>query len=213
VSLRVTRERIVLHAPTHVPEPDLMRWVEQKRTWIERARAEFARRDPPTYALADGEQLPFLGEVLTLRRGVCRSVRRAGDTLDVPDLPPARLMPLVQGWYRQQALAFFTSLAHAQAARLGRAPSAVKLTNARTRWGSCTATGELRFNWRVMTAPRHVAEYLCAHEVAHLRELNHSARFWRLVGQLMPEYAASRATLRTEGWRYALDLAPGTPER
>ncbi|AFZ67744.1 M48 family metallopeptidase [Deinococcus peraridilitoris] len=204
LALRVTREGVTLHAPQHLSEAEVWRWVEQKREWIEKARQHFDARCPPVYQFVDGEKLPCLGEELTVRRTPGRTARRSGNVLEVPDGDTERVRRAVEAWYRAQALAFFTPLAHDLARRLNREVRAVKLTNARTRWGSCTASGELRLNWRVLLGPRAVAEYLCAHEVAHLREFNHSVRFWRLVAVLMPEYAAARAHLREHGWRYTL---------
>ncbi len=208
IALRVTRTDVVLHAPHGVPEPDLLNWVERKRGWIEKAQAHFAQRTPHHHTLEDGSTLPLLGQTLTIRRGPHESVTRHGEELHVPDLPHPQLLGHVEHWYREQALAYFTPLSHELAARLGRAPRDVKLTEARTRWGSCTASGVLRYNWRVLLGPPDVARYLCAHEVAHLRELNHSARFWTHVATLCPTYAQDRRRLREEGWKYNLNAEP-----
>lgn len=201
VALRVTREAVTLLAPFGVPEADLRRWADEKRGWIEKVRANFEARTPPVRSYADGEAWPLLGETLVLRRTARRDVARVGDTLEVPDRPAEQLRPLVEAWYGREALDHFGPLAREMAARLGAAPSAVKLTQARTRWGSCTARGELRFNPRVLLAPPEVAAYLCAHEVAHLRELNHSAKFWALVEAVLPGHAPARRWLKDEGWR------------
>ena len=203
VALQVTRGAVVLHAPLGVPEQVLLDFVEQKRGWIERALRRSEERTPPGYRLEPGEELPCLGETLTLRVG--GRVARVGSVLEVPDVPFAERRTLVEGWYRREALAFFTALSAEMAARLGVTPGKVRLSEARTRWGSCAASGDLRFNWRVLLGPRQGAVYLCAHEVAHLRELNHSPRFWAVVGQLMPDYREARARLRAEGFRYTLD--------
>lgn len=204
IALRVTRTDVVLHAPHGVPEPDLLGWVERKRDWIEKAQAHFAARTPRPHGLEDGSTLPYLGETLTVRRRAVTEVVRAGHELHLPDLPVAALLPHVERWYRAQALSYFTPLSHEFAHRLGCTVRDVRLTEARTRWGSCTASGVLRFNWRVVLGPPEVARYLCAHEVAHLRELNHSARFWNLVAQLDPDHLRARRRLRDEGWKYSL---------
>lgn len=208
LGLRVTPGGVTLHAPLHVSDAELHRWLAQKRDWIENARRHFARRQPPVYRFEDGEELPFLGEVLSVKRGPRRRAERVGKVLEVPSADEETVRRAVEAWYRAQALDFFTPLARDMAAHLGAEVRAVKLTNARTRWGSCTASGELRFNWRVLLGPREVAVYLCAHEVAHLREFNHSPRFWELVGRLTPQHEAARATLRALGWRFTLGEAP-----
>jgi predicted metal-dependent hydrolase len=81
------------------------------------------------------------------------------------------------------------------AARLRRAPPTVTLSNARSEWGSCNHRGEIRLNWRLAQLPPDLADYVVAHEVAHLVELNHSARFWALVESLLPGHVARRRAL------------------
>jgi predicted metal-dependent hydrolase len=94
---------------------------------------------------------------------------------------------------------------HAQ--RLGRRPAALVLRDTRSRWGSCSAQGVLMFSWRLAMAPPAVLDYVAAHEVAHLAEMNHSRAFWATVARLLPDHAAPRAWLRAEGgalhrWRF-----------
>ncbi len=110
----------------------------------------------------------------------------------------------MERWYRQQArrllyprLAFF-------AAQLGLPAPALFIREQQRRWGSCNSRGEIRLNWRIMLGPAEVADYLCAHEVCHLRQMNHSARFWRLVGKLVPDYKELRQKLKLEGHLYSL---------
>lgn len=85
------------------------------------------------------------------------------------------------------------------AARLGVKPGPIRLKDTKSRWGSCTATGELSFSWRVILAPPHVLDYLVAHEVAHLREMNHSHRFWRAVRETCPDMDRGRTWLKRHG--------------
>lgn len=205
VALRVARGEVTVLAPPGVAEAELLRFVQAKRPWIEHHLQQFEARIPPAYRFTEGEALPFQGRTLTLRLDPGRrAAERRGDDLHVPAGSPQQVRAAVERWYAAETLRLLTPLAAQLAARLNRPLRAVRLTNARTRWGSCTAGGILRLNWRVLLGPPEVAHYLVAHEVAHLRELNHSARFWRTVGQLMPEYAAARERLRDEGWRYTL---------
>jgi predicted metal-dependent hydrolase len=78
----------------------------------------------------------------------------------------------------------------------------VHLSNARTRWGSCHASGRVHLNWRLVQMPLHLIDYVVAHEVAHLLEMNHSQRFWRTVARMVPDYAARRRELRSDSHRY-----------
>lgn len=202
IALRVTRDGVTLHAPYGIAEEELLRWARSKQDWIERTRRHFAARVPPGYTFADGERLPYLDETLTLRLTNRTDVRRVGAVLEAP---AEGTRDAVRAWYERETLAFFTPLAHEMAARLGVQVRGVKLTHAKTRWGSCTASGVLRFNPRILLGSARLAVYLCAHEVAHLRELNHSPRFWRHVAALMPSYAAARQQLKSDGWRLTFD--------
>ena len=80
----------------------------------------------------------------------------------------------------------------------------VAIRDQTSRWGSCTAAGVLSYSWRLILAPPHVLDYLAAHEVAHLVEMNHSQRFWRTVARLVPDYASRKSEIRREGHRYLL---------
>ncbi len=85
------------------------------------------------------------------------------------------------------------------AARLGRGYRSLTLRDTRSRWGSCSAAGGLMFSWRLILAPPEILDYVAAHEVAHLAEMNHSPAFWRVVAGLCPDYARHRAWLRKHG--------------
>ncbi|MFC4454504.1 SprT family zinc-dependent metalloprotease [Deinococcus sonorensis] len=195
VALKVGPAGAVLYAPTTVPQAQLERFLAQKEDWMRRHLASLA---PPVVApLHSGRRLPLLDEQLELRLGAPgRSAVREDQLLWLPATRPGAAL---EGWYRQQARAYFTPLVHRLSEQLGRPVRAVRLTSAQTRWGSCTATGDIRLHWRLMLAPQRVAEYVAAHEVAHLQELNHSARYWRVVARLMPDYPQQRAWLRQHG--------------
>ena len=101
---------------------------------------------------------------------------------------------------RRLARARVTDVAAREAPRLGVAYDRIAIRDQRTRWGSCSARGTLSFNWRLVLAPVEVLEYVVVHELCHLREANHSPRFWRLVERARPTFAAERAWLRRHGW-------------
>jgi predicted metal-dependent hydrolase len=110
----------------------------------------------------------------------------------------AEVAELVGRWLRDEAWSLVVPRVAVYAQRLDRGAPALRLSNARSEWGSCNARGEIRLNWRLVQLPPELAEYVVAHEVAHLVELNHSARFWALVEQLMPGHVALRREL--EDW-------------
>jgi predicted metal-dependent hydrolase len=108
---------------------------------------------------------------------------------------PRRLMD----WLRAEAKADLTERIHYHAANLGVHPKRITVRDQSTRWGSCSTTGNISFSWRLIFAPSYVLDYVAAHEAAHLREMNHGQRFWRLVRDTMPDAQKARTWLKQRG--------------
>jgi predicted metal-dependent hydrolase len=140
---------------------------------------------------------------------ICReenTLQINGNTYDTRDLPricvsggqdhgPRRLMD----WLRNQAKADLSERTFHHAANLGCSAKRVTVRDQSTRWGSCSTTGTISYSWRLIFAPSEVLDYVAAHEVAHLREMNHGPRFWRLVRETMPGMQHARAWLKQNG--------------
>ena len=214
VALRVGPAGAVLYAPTSVSAARLEQFLREREGWLRGHLAHYAR-SRQRKVLTDGCSLPLLDDRLTLQfvPGL-KTARHGGDTLQAD---PARLHAQLEAWYRRQALEHFTSLVPQLAGNLAGTVqhmtplSKVCLTGAGGRWGSCTASGEVRLHWRLMCAPEVVARYVAAHEVAHLAEMNHSARYWSMLARLMPDYAAPKAWLKEHGESLSLwdEAVPG----
>jgi predicted metal-dependent hydrolase len=163
--------------------------------WIARRRAEVAVTQ--ARVAARGATVPYLGTDLELRAEPGRTrVHRRGDLLLVPE---GDGRPAIERWYRRQARAEIAPRLDAAAAALGRPYTKLTIRDQRTRWGSCSSTGAMSFNWRLLLAPDAVLEYVVRHEACHLAVMNHSPRFWGLMGQLMPGYELPRRWLRDHG--------------
>jgi predicted metal-dependent hydrolase len=102
-------------------------------------------------------------------------------------------------WLRAEAKADLTRRTYHHAANLGLRPKRISVRDQSTRWGSCSTTGTICYSWRLIFAPEFVLDYVAAHEVAHLREMNHGPRFWRLVRDTMPDMQKARAWLKQNG--------------
>ncbi len=102
-------------------------------------------------------------------------------------------------WLRTEAKGDFTEAANRHAANLGVRPKRIAVRDQSSRWGSCSATGTVSFSWRLIFAPGFVLDYVAAHEIAHLREMNHGPRFWRLVRETMPDMQKARTWLKQKG--------------
>ncbi|EXI69807.1 MAG: hypothetical protein AW08_00300 [Candidatus Accumulibacter adjunctus] len=188
-------------APLHEVESLLLRHGE----WIGRKLDEWhARRPERLQAITDGLQLPFLGQTLTIRLASggkrCLWHRHAGGAiLSLCLRAPAEAPRVLERALRERARELFSErLAH-YAAVLEVPQPRLSLTAARTRWGSCSARNGVRLNWRLLHFPLPVIDYVVVHELAHLREMNHSPRFWAIVAAACPDWQALRAELRVLG--------------
>ncbi|MBN2906603.1 MAG: M48 family metallopeptidase [Rhodobacteraceae bacterium] len=195
-SLRISQldGRVTLTMPQHAPLKAGLAFVREKEGWI---RGHLAAR-PRECPVGLGGTVPFQGRDLRVIAGQCHRPHLADNALVVPGAAedaPARVM----GFLKTRARAELAAAADHYAAALGRPYGRLTLRDARTRWGSCSSRGDLMFSWRLIMAPAQVLDYVAAHEVAHLAEMNHSPAFWAVVERLMPDYAAPRAWLRING--------------
>lgn len=209
VSLEVRDAELLVRAPVGITERDLDRFVRQKSDWIARkvhAQQQMLARIPE-YRYVSGTRLPFMGQQLTLSvtMGSSGRVECIGDRLAVCCSRRSRLEPeaqarrLVQQWYREQGLKRLTAKTQTLTRRLGLTCSGVKVRVTRSKWGHCTRSGEIQYNWQILLAPEAVVDYLVAHEVCHLRHMNHSRAFWQLVEQVCPDYPRQRDWLKANG--------------
>ncbi|WP_022707557.1 M48 family metallopeptidase [Paracoccus zeaxanthinifaciens] len=201
--LRVPRDGSVpvLTLPTHVPVAEGLAFAESRSGWLEGASA----RLPVPQLVAHGARIPVEGRALTVTPDACRAPRIEGDLLMVP--PGRAPGAAVQGFLKQQSLIRLRAASDRHSAAIGRDYSSIALRDTKSRWGSCTQQGRLMYSWRLIMAPPAVLDYVAAHEVAHLRHMDHSPRFWATVAALMPDYAKHRAWLRQHGgdlmlWRF-----------
>ncbi|MBB5751810.1 M48 family metallopeptidase [Prosthecomicrobium pneumaticum] len=154
---------------------------------------------PAARPIADGATLPFRGAEVTIVHRPGRGVTRLeGDRLIVAG-DAAHLKRRVLDFLRREARADLVAASERHAAALGVAIRSVTVKDPVSRWGSCSSSGALSYSFRLVMAPPFVLDYLAAHEVAHLKEMNHSARFWRLVDSLTPQVEPARAWLARNG--------------
>ena len=197
--LTVTAPRSIAQARIDAALADRADWILRKLDeW--RDRAAHAERGAVRWE--HGGALPYLGEELriSVERGRRSPPRREGPELRIAlaaEAPIEEVRERAQGWLKAEARALFARrLAHYEATS-GLAPRSWALSSARTRWGSCSASGAIRLNWRLVHFPPHIVDYVICHELAHLREMNHSPRFWRAVAELYPDYERARRWLRS----------------
>jgi predicted metal-dependent hydrolase len=225
-SERARRARILVDGdgvevvvPRRFPLREVEPFVEEKRAWIERTlrRLQESETELPAPRLEDGGLVPYLGETLRLSVRVEPGRRRdhaarRGDELRVA-LPAdaERLLPeddalrdALERWYRRRARVEVAPRLDAACARAGASYTRLQIRGQRTRWASCSSSGAMSFNWRLLLAPAEILDYVVEHEVAHLELLDHSPRFWRLLASRCPDWREHEAWLRRHG--HALKL-------
>ena len=209
IGLRIDHRGLTVNAPQRAADSRLEQVLRERSGWLSDKLREWRERQPATFDCADGETLLFLGGELALRltEGGSRDAPRLleDDTLvvSVPDTGnAAAVRRKLEQWYRAEAQRHFAQRLEHYANRMGLAARNVALSGARTRWGSCSSRGDIRLSWRLIQAPISQIDYVVVHELAHIRELNHSPRFWAVVEETLPHYAAARRALKADGARY-----------
>ncbi len=208
IALRIDSGGLTVNAPARAPLHRLEAVLADKAGWVRDKLALMRERRLPERLWRDGESLPLLGgEVrLTVVSGRARAAPLLADgqlrveAADARDA--AAIRAKVVKWYRATALADFTGRVARYAALLGVPLPPLSLSNAASRWGSCNARGAVRLNWRLVKAPPHLIDYVVAHELAHLRHLDHSPAFWSTVALLYPSCLAARRELKSNGHLY-----------
>lgn len=188
-------------APGHAPIAEVEAFMREKTHWVLNKLSEWRNAPkPPVVDWADGAMIALLGAPVTIalvpgRRDIRLENGRLGIGL-APRGEPAALRKRGIAWIKEHARTLFGERLALYAADLGVPTPALTLSNARKQWGLCREDGRVRLNWRLIHLPLHLVDYVVAHELAHLREMNHSARFWAVVGALYPDYRQARSELR-----------------
>ncbi|MGA8050041.1 MAG: SprT family zinc-dependent metalloprotease [Burkholderiales bacterium] len=204
IAIAIDVTGLSVRAPRNAPWREIESFLYEKQRWILTKLEEWGALPRPSVIRGTtGERLPLFGEstALEVRAGRSSVGREAGQIVVTTRQPlrGAVVVRLLTDWLKQQALAALTPRAAHYAARLELAAPPVALSHARTQWGVCTEGGSIRLNWRLVHLEPELADYVVAHEVAHLRELNHSKRFWNLLEKLYPEWREARERLEFAG--------------
>jgi predicted metal-dependent hydrolase len=201
VGLKITENGLVVHAPKRIFEFQLNQILQEKAGWIlEKLQAREANQVEKIEWI-DGEQLLYLGQDITLKIVLNnkKNIHFERNEL-VVHAPAANIHAACRAsvlmWYKRTAILDYTRRVEVFAAKLGVATPPVAISNAQSRWGSCSSRGNVRLSWRLLQAPPHIINYVICHELAHLKQMNHSAKFWAVVEQLFPHYKAAEKELK-----------------
>jgi predicted metal-dependent hydrolase len=212
----VGAEGLTVRAPRWVALRDVDAAVKEKADWILRKLAEtqqrHARLEAARIEWRDGASFPFLGDPVVVRLDPHHGFEGVGAMLDAgagaqarilrlalaKSASPAQIQDAAQAWLMRQARRIFTERLNHFAPRLGVSWNKLTLSNASTRWGSARVDGAIRLHWRLVHFRLPVIDYVVAHELAHLRVMDHSARFWETVETVVPDYDKLRQQLKDQ---------------
>lgn len=202
IGLRIDNRGLTVNVPLSVSENWLHSVLQERADWVVEKLAIWQAKKPFQQQWADGETILFRGETFTL--SIVPSLFDAppqihGTHLIIhvskPD-DPSTIEKIVVQWYRHEALQLFMECVEHFAPLMNVKPHEIRLSAASTQWGSCTVRGIVRLNWQLIKMPLHLIDYVVVHELAHLVQMNHSAAFWRVVGEVCPDYVKLRKELR-----------------
>lgn len=212
IGLTISDDGLIVTTPSWVPQAEVAHAIKAKAPWILRKLRAVQERQRHLATVdtrwQEGGRFPYLGAqvALAIRPHVDAphfsgdSARPFdGDVLTLPmraDTATDRVRERVQGWLQQQAKQRFHDRLRHYCELAGVSLAGWRLASPGGRWGSCTSDGRIMLNWRLIHFPPDIVDYVVAHEVAHLRHMNHGPEFWREVGRLYPDFGRARLALR-----------------
>lgn len=210
ISLHIKEDgRIVIYVPYHTPKGEIEEFIKEKESWVIKKISEKERSIKETEkAFIPGEKFLYLGESYSLEigdthySGLPLKLSFGKFILDKERLEEAR--DLFIHWYKREAKEKIEGRLHYFSNRLQLFPKGLKITSANCRWGSCSRDSRLSFSWKIIMAPLSVIDYVLIHELVHIKEKNHSKRFWTYLETILPDYRKHRFWLKENGYRLCL---------
>ena len=202
VGLKITENGLVIHAPKRISQSHLESIIVLKADWIRKKLETLIENKMPAMQWQHGETLLFMGNTISLAvehdiRSKAVEYEPGVLQLAMPNhLDPTLIARKVIQWYKKQTLIDFARRLEIFSSKLGVSFTSFNLSNAGSRWGSCNSRKEIRLNWRLLQAPPHIINYVVCHELAHLKEMNHSAKFWATVASIYPDYKLAEKELK-----------------
>lgn len=207
MSVEIEEQRVFAVVPKDLTTASIEDLIQQKSRWIKK-NLQIASLISPVIPkeYVDGENFKILGmdHRLVLQPASKKSIKIEDKQLIV-SLPatslkePSKIKRALRDWYRAYALEILQQKAAYFSFVVGAQPSSVCVRTFKSRWGSCSDTGEIEFNWEIIMAPHHIVDYVVVHELCHLHHMNHSPQYWQCVAKVTPDYRACKEWLKYNG--------------
>jgi hypothetical protein len=199
IAIYIRDGSVEVRAPMRTSVREIERFLSEKREWIDthlaQSKSQSERKE--SFRLNYGDMVLYCGKQYAITPGIGGKIGISNDRFYIPAaLPQEEIKSACVAIYKILAKSDFTLKVYDYAAKMGVTPSSVKVNNATSRWGSCSAKRSLNFSWRLIMADDEVIDYVVVHELAHLVEMNHSPRFWAVVEKVLPDYRKLRARLK-----------------
>jgi len=202
IALIIERDStLTVRAPIRAPQALIQQFIHEKTDWITRTREKLKSIvQTPARQYTDGETFLFLGSPFDLKLVKQQRPSLQFDSgFTLSRTAQKKGEQVFTRWYKERALEIISERVNQYARQHNFNPKQVKITSAKTRWGSCSPNGTLNFTWRLVMAPLDVIDYVVVHELAHLNVKDHSSKFWKVVESIYPEYKKQRKWLRENG--------------
>ena len=201
IGLRIDHNGLVISAPAATPLADIEAVLQDKAGWITNKLTLWQRKKTLALTWCNDATYPLLGEPWKLSIQSSGTIQMmplalAERNQSTPELSAIQIKKLVMAWYQQQAIVCFRQRIDFYAQKLAIPPPQFRLSNAKTRWGSCNSRGVIHLNWQLIQVPLNLVDYVVAHELSHLLEMNHSAAFWQHVKHIYPNYRVAQEALK-----------------
>ena len=197
---------LIVRAPLRASEKSIREFIQNSVSWIEKKRAQALAALPPApRQYAQGEMFLYLGNAYPLE--IIKGQKKPlllEENFKLAESAQSNARQVFERWYRAQAKEKLTERVDLYASQYAFQYKKIGITSARTRWGSCSASGALNFSWRLILAPLEAVDYVVVHELAHTVFHNHAKRFWKKVETIMPDYQERRKWLRKNGGQLML---------
>ena len=196
---------LIVRAPKRATRKQINALLEKHADWIEK-KQEQAKEMQALYIphlFLEGESFPFLGENYSLEFVDSEKPKLVfTEKFQLTKSAQGKAEAIFEQWYKKQAREIFAARVEHYSQKYGFSYQKVKLSSAKKRWGSCSAKGNLNLTWRLVMMPLEIIDYVIVHELAHLRELNHSKAFWAEVERILPDYKTRRKWLKENGNKF-----------
>ncbi|USN54018.1 MAG: M48 family metallopeptidase [Candidatus Nomurabacteria bacterium] len=199
VAVLITPEaQLLIRAPLQFPVEKIEELLRQKSTWIEQHLQRIRKNGGPRKVkqYQEGERFNYKGKIFTLHFSSIKKATLRDDVLLLPTQKRLQAKKLVHEWYKREAREYLFSRIQEWSERTGLKYKKLRLSSAKTRWGSCSLGGNIALSWRLILLPSEAIDYVLVHELAHLLEHNHSKKFWQRVASILPNYQLQKQWFR-----------------